>query len=105
MLILDAFNRPTYIEVKTYNVKSKDSSLRSFFVSPSKRKSKIEFDARHLLVSFQLEKREGRFYAEMASVHDIAFLTGEVKREFNASNKQLYISSYSKELFTIALNQ
>ncbi|MCS6988866.1 MAG: hypothetical protein NZM06_05045 [Chloroherpetonaceae bacterium] len=102
LLILDEFNRPTYIEVKTYNIDSVESSFRSFFVSPAKRKSKIEFDARHLLVSFQLEKKDGRFYAEKASVYDIAFLMGEVKREFNSSNKELYASPRSRELFSLS---
>lgn len=102
LLILDAFDRPTYLEVKTYHVSGKESSLRSFFVSPGKRKSKIEFDARHLLASFQLEKRESRFYAEKASARDIAFLIGEVKREFNASNKDLYANPRSKALFSVS---
>jgi uncharacterized protein YicC (UPF0701 family) len=101
VLILDSFQRPTYLEVKTYNSTSADSSFRSFFVSPPKRKSKIEFDARHLVVSFQLERRNELFYAQKASVYDIKFLMGEVKREFNTNNKQLYSSRYSKHLFAV----
>jgi hypothetical protein len=101
ILILDSFQRHTYLEVKTYNITSAESSFRSFFVSPPKKKSKIEFDARHLVVSFQLEKRGGLFYAEKAAVYDIKFLMGEVKREFNTNNKQLYSSDYSRHLFSI----
>jgi hypothetical protein len=105
ILILDSFQRPTYLEVKTYNIASKASSFRSFFVSPPKKKSKIEYDARHLIVSFELEKRDGLFYARTASVYDVKFLMGEVKREFNTSNKQLYSSRYSKQLFEISREQ
>jgi hypothetical protein len=101
ILIFDDSERPTYLEVKTFNIKTKDSTLRSFFVSPPKKKSKIEFDAHHLIIAFQLERRKEKLYAEKVSVYDIAFLMGEVKQEFNTSNKELYAGKFSKELFSV----
>lgn len=69
LLIFDDAERPTYLEVKTFNIKTMNSTLRSFFISPPKKKSKIEFDARHLLVAFQLERKNAKFYAEKASLY------------------------------------
>jgi hypothetical protein len=36
-----------------------------------------------------------------AKCMNIAFLMGEVKREFNTSNKELYAGKFSKELFSV----
>jgi len=49
----DQFNRTNYLECKTYNSKSENSSFRSFFVSPSE-DFKVTKDAHHLILAFEL---------------------------------------------------
>lgn len=92
---VDRYQRPNYLEVKTYNKENIDTSQRSFYMSPPKsNKSKITTDARHLVVSFEIkrETRDGErcYYPvgwKIISPYNMAI---KVKHEFNASNRDLY---------------
>ena len=55
IILWDQQERPTYLEVKTYNKKSADTTQRSFYLSPSD-DFKVTEDARHLLVGFEVSK-------------------------------------------------
>lgn len=79
---------PIYLEVKTYNSASKNTTFRSFYFSPPL--AKVSRDAYHLLVAFEIVKREGRFYPTGFRLHAIENLLLDVKHEFNTSNKVLY---------------
>jgi hypothetical protein len=89
--------RRTYLECKTYNIKSRDSSLRAFYLQPSP-DSKITSDARHLLVSFEINPttRNGRtaFVPTRWRLYTLHDLKVQVKHEFNASNLNLYDEAY-----------
>lgn len=92
--ITDNFDRTTYLECKTYNLENIDTTQRAFYFSPSKKACKITKDARHLVLSFQIEtaSREGRrVYTPVHwRVYDTFTMHVQVKHEFNASNRQIY---------------
>jgi len=84
--------RIVYIEIKTYNEKNVNSSQRTFYASPPSDKDgfKIIHDAPHIVISFKIEKINNNYYATGFKIVDLYKLTGSIKREFNASNKELY---------------
>ena len=86
--------RITYLECKTYNLKSGDSSQRAFYLSPSE-DTKITVDARHLLVGFevQLSERSNKpaYVPVRWGLYTLDKLRVQVKYEFNASNKNIYL--------------
>jgi len=82
-----------YLECKTYNIKSIDSSLRAFYLQPSE-DFKITADATHLLVGFEIkvENRNGRdaYVPTHWRLYTLDNLRVQVKHEFNASNVDIY---------------
>jgi hypothetical protein len=78
-----------YIDCKTYAQKSKKSSFRAFYFSPSD-EPKITRDSVHLVLSYRLEKRDNKYYPVHWHLCDLSELTGQIKHEFNASNEVLY---------------
>lgn len=88
LLVSKEGHPPIYLEVKTYSRASSDTSFRSFYLSPPL--SKVSKDAFHLLVAFEVEKRDGRFYPTRFRLHSIDGLPLDVKHEFNTSNDVLY---------------
>ncbi len=91
---IDNFRRSNYLECKTYNKKSLESSLRSFYLSPST-DFKIIYDAHHFVLSYEIveQKRSGAMNLYRCSswkLLSIEKLLVNVKYEFNADNKELY---------------
>lgn len=79
-----------YLEVKTYSAQSRTSSHRAFYLSNSP-DPKILEDAIHLLVGFEVEKRNDNSYRVTRFLcRDIRELACKVKIEFNASNLDMY---------------
>lgn len=89
----DTYGRIIYMDCKTYSAKTKGQSFRTFYFSPSK-DPKINIDAHHLLISFELETdlRKGKraFIPISWQIYTLDNLLVQVKHEFNASNKDLY---------------
>lgn len=89
----DTYKRIIYIDCKTYSTKTKGQSFRTFYFSPSK-DPKINSDAHHLLISFELEtdtrKNKRAFIPISWQIYALDNLLVQVKHEFNASNKDLY---------------
>ena len=83
-----------YIEVKTYSEKNKNSSLRSFFYSPSNT-SKITRDAAHLLVGFSTKSASADGPHTLLDFHftDMFSKKVKLKLEFNQNNKEIYKKS------------
>ncbi len=82
-----------YVEIKTYNPKKIESSLRAFYASPPSEKGgfKVTTDGYHVLLAFGLEEKEkNQYFIEEYIIVDLAKLEGRIKHEFNASNKELY---------------
>lgn len=96
IFLIDRDGRPNYIECKTYNERNYQTTQRSFYFSPAERREdfKIIHDARHLIVSFKIEKaeRDGRiaFVPVYWKIFSMDGLIGQIKHEFNSTNKQMY---------------
>lgn len=83
-----------YLECKTYNINTIDSSQRSFYLSPSS-DPKVTHEAIHFIISFEIyeEKRKGGkglYKTNGWKLLDAYHLTCDVKHEFNSDNKRLY---------------
>lgn len=96
IFLKDRSGRPNYIECKTYNKRNYQTTQRSFYFSPAERPTdfKVIYDARHLVVSFKIDRaeRDGKrafipVYWKIFSTDD---LIGQIKHEFNSTNKQMY---------------
>ena len=88
-------NSTCYIECKTYNIKSIDSPMRSFYLSPSE-DFKITKTGIHFIVSFQMidegkvDDGNSKYIVESWKILDAHNLKCDVKYEFNSDNKRMY---------------
>ena len=84
---------PCYLELKTYNATTADTTQRSFYYSPSEH-PKVTRDALHLLLAFELEKTTRAGKPAFIPVHwkllTLQDLQVDLKFEFNQSNRGLY---------------
>ena len=84
---------PCYLELKTYNAKTANTTQRSFYYSPSAT-PKVTRDAVHLLLGFELTKIERDGKAVFVPTHwklvSLSALEVDLKFEFNQSNRGLY---------------
>ncbi|HOQ33530.1 MAG TPA: hypothetical protein PLA12_13605 [Candidatus Hydrogenedens sp.] len=96
IFVIDRKGRPNYIECKTYNERNYQTTQRSFYFSPAERPSdfKVIYNARHLIVSFKIERTERTGKSAFVPVYWKIFSTdnliGQIKHEFNSTNKQMY---------------
>jgi hypothetical protein len=96
ILVIDKKGRQNYIECKTYNERNYQTTQRSFYFSPAERPSdfKVIYDARHLIISFKIEKAKRAGKSAFVPVYWKIFSTdnliGQIKHEFNSTNKQMY---------------
>ncbi len=89
--IVEPKNRVTYLECKTYNLKNINTTQRAFYFSPSEDGCKITADARHLVLSYQIEsKARGVYVPVYWRLYCIESMIVQVKHEFNANNRQMY---------------
>lgn len=90
ILFYDRQGTINYLECKTYSSGTENSSMRSFYVSPSEN-PKITCNAHHFLISFEMYKeKEGSFKAKNYKIISLENLLVDVKYEFNANNIALY---------------
>ena len=84
---------PCYLELKTYNATTANTTQRSFYYSPSVT-PKVTHDAVHLLLAFELEKQTRDDQTVFVPVHwkllTLQELEVDLKFEFNQSNRGLY---------------
>ncbi len=86
-----------YIECKTYNEKTEDTTQRSFYLSPSDT-FKVTEDGHHFLVSYEMARigSNGSMGDRYKPIHwrilSLEKLTVNVKYEFNSDNRALYSS-------------
>ena len=82
-----------YCEVKTYQEKTKETTLRTFYYQPTNQ-SKIQQDAPHFLIGFQTESinvnNRSPFKVVDYAIRDVYNLQVQFKAEFNANNRTLY---------------
>lgn len=91
---LDEFNKYNYLECKTFNIDNKDTTQRSFYLSPSD-DFKVTKDAHHFGISFEVYvegnmKNNHLYKIRGWKILDLCKLKLDVKYEFNADNKRLY---------------
>jgi len=91
---IDEFQRVNYLECKTYNIQNINTTMRSFYLSPSD-DFKITKDAHHFIISYEIieESRVGEF--NLYKCRGWKILSAEkllvnVKYEFNSDNAKLY---------------
>lgn len=94
---------PCYLELKTYSAATANTTMRSFYYSPSAH-PKITRDALHFLLAYQLEKttREGQttftpVHWKLLTLEDLAV---DLKFEFNQGNRGLYGSEAGRALLS-----
>jgi len=84
---------PCYLELKTYNASTANTTQRTFYYSPSAH-PKVTRDALHFLLAYQLEKvtRDGQtvFVPIRWKLLTLENLQVDLKCEFNQSNRGLY---------------
>lgn len=89
--VIDLKNRITYLECKTYNLNNIKTTQRAFYFSPSEESCKITANARHLVMSFQIELKSPSIYIPVHwRIYSIDSMVVQVKHEFNADNRQMY---------------
>jgi hypothetical protein len=95
ILITDGQGRKTYLECKIYSASTANSGMRSFYLSPSD-DFKVCFDARHLLMAFEMTSTElpgenlRAYTARAFKLVDLHDLLCDVKHEFNSDNPRIY---------------
>jgi hypothetical protein len=78
-----------YLECKTFNPDTSDTTQRSFYFSPSDQ-FKVTRDALHFLLSYEMYAEAGRYKTSRYKLLVIESLSLDVKHEFNSDNKRLY---------------
>lgn len=84
-----------YVECKTYNKETENTSQRSFYLSPSD-KFKVTESGHHFLVSFEMERlgtmssKGDRYKPLHWRILSLEKLFVSVKYEFNTDNRELY---------------
>lgn len=79
-----------YLEPKIYESGSEKSSLRTFYYTPGREKTKILEDAHHVLVGIAHDGNDGRWNFLRWQMVDLAHLRVRLKTEMQASNRDLY---------------
>ena len=86
------------LECKIFAQGSAETTMRSFYLSPSK-SFKVSVDARHLLLAFGMQpspitgSRESTYVPKSYKLIDLHDLLCDVKYEFNSDNRRLYAPS------------
>ena len=92
---------PCYLELKTYNASTLNTTQRSFYYSPSEH-PKVTRDALHLLLAYELEQteRDGKtvFIPTHWKLITLQDLEVDLKFEFNQNNRGLYGKDAGKAL-------
>jgi hypothetical protein len=98
ILLQDDGGRDTYLECKIFAHGTTDTTMRSFYLSPSE-SFKVARDARHLLLAFGMEasaipgSRDSMYVPRSYKLIDLHDLLCDVKYEFNSDNRRLYAPS------------
>lgn len=82
-----------YLEIKTYQHKTIDSNLRSFYFKPSEN-NKISESCPHILIGFEVDSigknNRSPFIVKSFKIVDLYNLKVDLKPEFNANNPSIY---------------
>lgn len=90
-------DKPYYLECKTYNINTFYSKQRSFYFSLSD-DPKINCDAVHLLLSYEIEVENQLFKCRHYKILSLEDLLVDLKLEFNSDNRRLYSGNGARVL-------
>jgi hypothetical protein len=80
-----------YLDPKLFATDSRSSSFRTFYYEPKTTTSKVQDDARHLLVGIHHnEGQGGQLRFEGWDLVDVSRIRVQLKAEFQASNRDMY---------------
>jgi hypothetical protein len=80
-----------YLDPKLFATDSRSSSFRTFYYEPKTTTSKVQDDARHLLVGVHHnEGQGGQLRFEGWDLVDVSRINVQLKAEFQASNRDMY---------------
>ena len=80
-----------YLDPKLFATDSRASSFRTFYYEPKTTTSKVQDDARHLLVGVHHnEAQGGQLRLEGWDLVDVSRIQVQLKAEFQASNRDMY---------------
>lgn len=79
-----------YLDPKLFEETSADSTFRTFYYEPRRETGKITEDARHLLLGFAHDGKNGEWTFTQWHLADLSRLQVTLKAEFSASNRELY---------------
>jgi hypothetical protein len=80
-----------YLDPKLFATDSRASSFRTFYYEPKTTTSKVQDDARHLLVGVHHnEAQGGQLRLEGWDLVDVSRIQVQLKAEFQASNNEMY---------------
>lgn len=86
-------SQQVYFDVKIFQEKTENSTLRTFYYQPTNQ-SKVQHDAPHLLLAFQvvslIDNNQSPFTVVAVKLKDIYDLEVSFKAEFNASNRVVF---------------
>lgn len=95
-IVLPETNETVYLECKTHDRKNTNSSLRTFYLSPSLVQKKVTRSGYHLLCALTLERTVQNnkigflATADPPVLKDLGQLKIKIKYEYNAGNKEMY---------------
>lgn len=91
-IVADMVKPAIYLEIKTFNKKNRNSTQRSFYLSPppSPTNAKINRDAHHLLAGFEIVRSGDRYHPVSFELIDLYGLSCDVKYETLSDNRRLY---------------
>lgn len=97
ILFKDEFDRINYLECKTFNIKTINTTLRTFYLSPSS-DFKVNINAHHFLISYEIEHQGNSgnnhiYKCKSWKLLSLENLMVDVKYEFQSDNKRLYVKS------------
>ncbi|MDI6749003.1 MAG: hypothetical protein QMD73_02345 [Rhodocyclaceae bacterium] len=78
-----------YLECKTFNPETAETTQRSFYFSPSA-EFKVTRDALHFLLSYEMHRLGERYKTTRFKLLALESLSLDVKHEFNSDNQRLY---------------
>ncbi len=81
-----------YLEVKSYAEASLDSTMRSFYFSPSQ-DFKVNKSGLHLVIAFEVLRKADVFFVGGWKILTVDQLMVDVKYEFNSDNRRLYANN------------
>ena len=92
-----------YLDCKTHDEKNANSTMRTFYLSPSD-DPKISCDAVHLILSFQTSRKDGSDIYQLVRYKIVSLekLSVDLKYEFNSDNRRMYSGKNGTEILADA---